>query len=522
MPGLTQRTKSLEPGTPHKVIVRIGGISLDWLSVPTPIPKLVFPDDETRYELTVYLFAPAISAVPLRDTLSLGVNGDSSLAEFEVDVPVDVDAVDATILVFRGTTHLQTATLRGPVAAGDVAVDGRSLQFLPGDRSEVDLATHKDPELSLTVTSDGVVVKSPAFPEYRVDLPGLDAAVAPLRDLLHKVATQLEGLGQRLTSDNGTRLVRTLAIQGEYLRRRILPDDLGRVASVQVTSPSSGRFLPVEFFYDYGRPDDAAALCPAFMTGTDTDCPDCRAVGDSAFVCPSGFWALRTSIERQVRSLSAPGCSAPEPRPEERLPATSRIVFAASDRVNTTDQPDRIAATIAALEALNAEVHRAATWNEWQKLVMDWPMLLVALPHTVDTDTGFQALQVGPEDERIELRLNAIDPTYLGPPDQRPGPVVLLLGCNVANPKVAYQDFVRELRCSGASLVVGTLTYVLGQQAAPFATALVQALLDDQTDDEIGTIMRKVRARMLRQDNPMALAVTAYGAADWRFQTGHD
>ena len=112
--------------------------------------------------------------------------------------------------------------------------------------------------------------------------------------------------------------------------------------------------------------------------------------------------------------------------------------------------------------------------------------------------------------------------TFVGPPSLQPGPVMLLLGCNTADPAIEYQDFVRQMRCKGAAVVVSTLTYVLGQQAAPFATALVRALWSGNGEAPFGEVLRRVRADMLRADNPMALAVTAFGAQDWIFTTGED
>lgn len=96
---------------------------------------------------------------------------------------------------------------------------------------------------------------------------------------------------------------------------------------------------------------------------------------------------------------------------------------------------------------------------------------------------------------------------------------MLLLGCNTANPAIGYQDFVNEMRSNGAALVIGTLTYVLGPQAAGVARELVRQIGSAGNGLTIGEIMRQVRARMLAEDNIMALAITAFGDADWRFLT---
>jgi hypothetical protein len=94
---------------------------------------------------------------------------------------------------------------------------------------------------------------------------------------------------------------------------------------------------------------------------------------------------------------------------------------------------------------------------------------------------------------------------------------MLLLGCNTANSEVGYQDFVYEMRSSGAAIAVATLTYVLGFQAARLPREFVRQIGSAGGQLTIGTIMRLVRARMLAEDNIMALAITAFGDADWRF-----
>ena len=49
------------------------------------------------------------------------------------------------------------------------------------------------------------------------------------------------------------------------------------------------------------------------------------------------------------------------------------------------------------------------------------------------------------------------------------------------------------------------------------AREFVRQIASAGTRLTIGEIMRRVRARMLAKDNIMALAITAFGDADWRF-----
>jgi hypothetical protein len=68
-----------------------------------------------------------------------------------------------------------------------------------------------------------------------------------------------------------------------------------------------------------------------------------------------------------------------------------------------------------------------------------------------------------------------------------------------------------------ASIVLGTLAEILGRHAAPVARELIAELVgikDTQTD--FGTVMRRVRRRMLARGFLMALCLVALGDAEWR------
>ncbi len=521
-PGLTQRLHSFEPGGSHRIDVRVGPSSLDWVSVATEFPPIHTPDDQEEHVLQVVLHSPALDPSYSEKEIRLGPTRESTTAQFDATVRPGVGEVHATLIASRGTTHLQTAALTGPVAAADQQVGERKIEFTTGDPSGADLDLREDPDLSLVVAGDAVLVRPKRGQKRTVELPGLADAMSPLRATLFDVAQRLEGLRQPLSSDNGTALVRTLALQGEFLKQRLFGSTPPSAATVEVVSGSSGEFLPVEFIYEHRKPERDAALCGEFLGASGPGCPNCQAAGSSKFVCPSGFWALSKSIERQIRTVSSgPDCVPPEPDTAEHvLPPTREVIFASSNNVNTASDRQRVQRTVDELGGLAEAVHVAPRWAEWRRFVRDrHPALLVALPHNIVGAAGMEALQIGPEDGGDELGINDIEPAYVGPTDRRPGPVMLLLGCNTANPAVGYQDFVRQMRCCGAAVVVSTLTYVLGQQAAPFATELVAALFANQGKRTFGEIMQDVRAKMLREDNPMALAVTAYGSAEWRFTT---
>jgi hypothetical protein len=249
-------------------------------------------------------------------------------------------------------------------------------------------------------------------------------------------------------------------------------------------------------------------------------CEGCRARAEPGrWVCPGDFWALNRIVERQVRTLKPPpgaaAASSPEPSLQQStLKPLRRVVVAASDQVTTLDQR----ATLQRARTIDPDAHESTTWDDWKSWVEKHePELLVALPHNVPTAFEFQALEIGRVDEGDRLRLDEVANRWPAATGQ-PGPIVLLLGCNTAAADMEYQDFVTEIRRRGATVVVGTLTTVLGRYAAPVAQEFVRLLAPRQRSQPLafGEVLRRVRIRMLRDGNLMALALVAYGNSGWQ------
>jgi hypothetical protein len=97
-------------------------------------------------------------------------------------------------------------------------------------------------------------------------------------------------------------------------------------------------------------------------------------------------------------------------------------------------------------------------------------------------------------------------------------PVVLLLGCETQNRDIPFQGFVAQFRRKGASIVVSTVSTVLGRHAARVAQELL-AILQRQSQQKtstFGEVMVKLRRQALADGIPMVLSLFAYGDADWR------
>lgn len=545
--GWRRRIGSFRAGTRHQIRLRIGPGDDDWMGVQEPFDETPLPEQEEFHRLEVILASTVLpESIQLRSVQLPAGGGPSTEARFEVTVPEELDVVEVSITVLYENQHLQAGLLRGRVTSEtDDPEAGESILLLPGQASRVDFAgsstrdsarisntqpSSAPPDLSLQLSSNVVVVSSGQGKVFSVPLVGLEKLIRVISEKLKYAAGVAAQLGaERIDQGEGLALLRTLAAQGRFLRNLLLfygglPrfGHLARIRRVQVVSPFSAEYLPVEFFYDGPAPNEDAQLCDHFESaaGGDSTCGHCRALSDGGrFVCPLLFWGLNRIIERQVRAQptgrgeTIPCSTQVEPaQGEDALGRLQRILLASSNRVSEADQ----IATLKAARAIDPEAQEAEDWDEWK----DWaekaqPGLLVVLPHSVTTSLDFEALEIG---DRELLRLDEVDTRW--PSSKKAAPVVLLLGCNTALAEITYQDFIDRIRCRGAAVVVGTLTSVLGQHSAPVAREFLRQLSqgDNVGPSTFGEVMRRIRRRMLRAGNVMALALVAYGSSEWRLK----
>ena len=152
------------------------------------------------------------------------------------------------------------------------------------------------------------------------------------------------------------------------------------------------------------------------------------------------------------------------------------------------------------------------SWTSWDtEVAEEKPSLLVLLPHTVYSDElALPGLEIGASDRRWA--------SALGEAGIMPGnpAIVLLLGCETAVAgAVSYERFPANLRRAGASIVVATLTDVLGRQAAPLAERLVALLGSTASPARLGESVVRLRRQLLSEGMPMVLALAVFGDADW-------
>jgi hypothetical protein len=242
-----------------------------------------------------------------------------------------------------------------------------------------------------------------------------------------------------------------------------------------------------------------------------------------------GFWCVNRVIERHAtrpqnrheidpRADAVIDCDPTEAR--NHLAPVGSAVFAFSERVDRITPPPSTALIETLTRVTSGKTSVAASWQDWKAIVQrDRPNLLVLLSHTIEDEEFDQpGLEIGTDDQLLAAHLDA---TYVRSADCTSPPVVLLLGCETALSDQPFEQFMTGFQQQGASIVVGTLATVLGYHAAPVAAALVEAIAvaAASSDATFGDVLTETRRKLLAQGLVMAMTLTAYGDADWRFTT---
>jgi len=332
------------------------------------------------------------------------------------------------------------------------------------------------------------------------------------------------------------RILRTLAEHGTELYNQLMLqgfEDPGQ--RIQLINTEPEEYVPIEFVYDRGFPKKSATLCQAGLAALSSDaqdCPECKPAPDMTLeerdgtdkICPFGFWSLSKIIERRDldsqadASTTGTAGSQSHPNGERRaLPAIDNALFASSFKVPEAER-DKTAAELAGLFAAPGI---ALDWSEWKTLLKDKkPPLLVVLPHHhIESNQDFLEIgaQTVPEEDRLLNRGRMTD-LIVNPTAIDPGPIVILLGCRTAaETETGYVHLARRFQQLSTAIVMGTLAKILGRHAAPVARELVSELVSvTDADADFGTIMLRVRRRMLARGYLMAMCLVALGDAEWR------
>jgi hypothetical protein len=451
--------------------------------------------------------------------------------------PGEGERVAVRIMLLHANRVLQTAILEGAIVAaedarsprdkvGPTAISLRPEGVIHASLDELDERQRFDAAFVANRLLDRPSVTTVAGTE--VKLRPFDEgkqAAENIRDVLKEVVDSPDDFSERDSEALRDLLIR-LAQEGVLLYDSLIYDlGLGKALRdttlrVQLISARPEAYLPLEFLYEGDAPDFESPLCPnrgvALQLGNCATCPN---RGSGAVVCPVRFWGLNKIIERHAfRGEDAPESDRVQldapPSADRRFSLPTVGVFARSRRAERF--PGGRAATKAVSASLRKTVATALStglWPEWKEQVRQHaPTLFVLLPHTDRTRFG-TVLEIGDNSQLSAAQINA---QIVGASENI---MVILLGCDTADPSVAYASFPTRFRLAGAKIVVGTLTPILGRHAAPVA----EALLDDLrgiwgTRSEgatLGEVMAGLRRRFMERGLPVGLALIAYGDADW-------
>ncbi|MEJ2590951.1 MAG: hypothetical protein P8178_06055 [Candidatus Thiodiazotropha sp.] len=371
----------------------------------------------------------------------------------------------------------------------------------------------------------------------RYDLSDANAAIAWVNETLfitekslvrRRAASGADDSGPMLDADDPEvlSLLRDIARHGATLYNGLVAQGFQDPGTrIQLLNREPHGYVPLEFVYDRGYPADDARLCDGWQTALMSDEDVCPVCGHAALtleqrdrtetICPLGFWSLQKIIERLDPTTPETSIAAPTVQ-RRALPPIERALFASSHRV-----PE--AARESVWQCLSEHFDtpgKAEAWDQWKRALADNPQLLLMLPHH-GVEAALDYLEIGDEAQPAvsrRLSLGQLTRLYVNPQSVMPGPIVLLLGCQTGTrTETGYVTLVRRFQQLQSAIVVGTLSKILGRHAAPVARAFVEQLLavsDPQAD--FGTLMRRVRRRMLADGYLMALCLVALGDAEWR------
>ena len=491
----------LQPGS-NTVSVFVGPTERAALRAEAVPQHLLFDDPAATSARITVVLAPLVPlGAAVRAELDVPRVGRS------VDVPLEwllpeAGVVQARLLLIHRNRVLQTARITGRVGAAAEVTErivlwdqvGRLDDRRPFDGTIV-LNHDANGESKVVAHADGETTISP--------MAEIDAVARRIRRRLLE-ATQLTS---KADDPARTKILIAVAAGGSELYR-LLRGYLKRFLEaqrIQIVTARSGFFLPLELVYHRPPPDLDAALCPNWAA--DAECGEhCFAdADDTSIVCPSVFWGMSRYFERQVVELSDENgtgftVKTVPVRGAERRRFDTALV-AASKKV--TD-----AAVKGVLAALGVE--RVKTWDEWVAAIDQSPRdLLLLMPHTDDADATMEIS--GTPMERVR-----IVESYVTGDDDQSHPAVVLFGCDTAGSEEDPAGFANWFMDLGASFVFSTLTMLLARHAASMSESLVQQLRDPaRSEQSLGEFVAAYRREAVRGGQISALAVTAYGDADW-------
>lgn len=519
-----RRKDAFARGTRHRVTVNLATKDLATgiiASDPTPL------DRSRAHELYISFLAPWLPPTAPTPLVARPEDKITASALVEFDPPADLAILELEVLVLEEVgdtvTIVQSATLKGEVV--DPGVMGAGITFVVRPRPDRP-AIPGEQDVSIALVSDTMSVFGAPKVDGRFPRPGELREVRSRlgSDVLNLWATLEVTIDEKVLAESFLKLAARGRELYESVQALLQADDQTRrlffqgTGCVRLVTCELDIDVPLEFMHDGPKPNHKKPeLCQNFFEGLKRgECQKCRPEGCGA-LCAFDFWGFRRRIERCVLDdVDAASDKALSGRLSTALLSskTAPALFGASERV----KPQTREEILVALRDTGAEISApVANWDDWEEaLKKGGPYrLLVLLAHTESSPP------------RIEINGTSLDRQWLdyehvNPSGERPGPIVLLTGCDTARADATFLSFVSRFLQKGAAVAIGTLASiredVSGKSTRQILLAL-RSVIDEGGDGAgrtFGEVMRRARCKLLADRDLTGLNLVAYGDADWR------
>lgn len=322
---------------------------------------------------------------------------------------------------------------------------------------------------------------------------------------------------------NNEDLIFALAEQGAVLYKNLFAGKDVFDQPIQIIS-SSAKHFPLEFLYTHKLHRKAEKLCPnaaaALEKGTCAGCND----GDEKYICPFGFAALRTVIERhrigenvdQIGPNSV-GLKTDVNMNRPAIPILTNTLFGTSERVDKSEAGLR---ELVGQEIKNCSetATEAKDWDNWiDSVETKKPDSLIIIGHVEPSSRGgSKQLEIGSD----LLRQAVIDDELVLAPDAVTNPFMVLIGCNTQDVEMSFMDFSSQFKNCGAAIVLSTFTKIRGSHAVPLVVELLKILHSKKGGEEIrfGDAMLELRRKLFAKGLYVSMAMVSHGDADWKLK----
>lgn len=556
---------AVRAGGAHKVFILIGKPKSGWIQNREEFNPRELSDKRT-YKLTVIFSEPQLFDQPKVSSIKLPPKGDSTTCEFTLQVPKDVEKIEARISIVYKNRVLQTALLKADVVADPLNTNGEHvIEMVPEAIVRADLSSlnnRRNFDGAFILNHDGT--NTPGLTAIKdkyvafSSLGQLDNLVKQVDEFMTRVADYPTEYTGKLNTPATVTLLCDLAKPGRILLRTLADSGHGNIPEIfsalsptapktpqriQIISAKSDTRLPMEFLYDRKAPANSnATLCPKAEEALKQDgCfQDCLGMKEpDKHVCPMGFWGLSKIIERHTykthyteEELKGNFRFQSEPVDERNhLDIFRDVLFGASKKADKIEVRSADGETVTVesgglnkvLSVLNtvtnSKYQKVSSWDDWRNKINSTPSpaALLLLTHT-EKSGSMPALEI---EEGVLVEMQSIEEDFVYLQREFSPPVVFLIGCETGASDIEFINFVAQFRLGGAAIIVSTGAPIRGRHAVPVTVELLEQLKEYSGKPAVsfGQVMRIVKRNMLAKGFPMVLTLMTYGDADWQIGT---